>query len=64
MLTRSRHEYASPTWDPNTATQMEHLERVHHFADTFVKSKSQTNLTYLIATPILVWPIQLRMVLK
>ena len=52
MLIRPKLEYASPIWNPYTATQIKHLERVQHCAARFVRNdhRRQTNAADLIAT--------------
>jgi hypothetical protein len=37
MLVRPKLEIASPIWNPQTTTQIKHLEKVQHCAGRFVK---------------------------
>ena len=36
MLVRPKLEYASPTWNPHTSSQINRLERIQHYAARFV----------------------------
>ena len=36
MLVRPKLEYASPSWNPHTSSQINHLERIQHYTARFV----------------------------
>ena len=36
MLARPKLEYGSPIWNPHTSSQINHLERIQHYAARFV----------------------------
>ena len=52
MLVRQQLEYASPIWNPHTSSQINHLERIQHYAARCVANdhRRTTNPTTLVLT--------------
>ena len=52
MLVRPTLEYASPIWNPHTSSQINHLERIQHYAARFVANdyRRTTSPTTLVLT--------------
>ena len=52
MLDPPKFEYASPNGNPHTSSQINHLERIQHYAATFVANEHRrtTSPTTLVLT--------------
>ena len=52
MLLRPKLEYSSPIWNPHTSSQINHLERIQHYAARFVANdhRRTTSPTTLVLT--------------
>ena len=52
MLVRPKLECASPVWNPHTSSQINHLERIQHYAARFVANdhRRTTSPTTLVLT--------------
>ena len=52
MQVRPKLEYASPIWNPHTSPQINHLERIQHYAAIFVANdhRRTTSQTTLVQT--------------
>ena len=52
MLVRPRRVYASPIWNPHTSSQLNHLERIQHYAARYVANdhRRTTSPTTLVLT--------------
>ena len=55
MLVRPKLEYASPSWNPHTSSQINRLERIQHYAARFVTNDHRRTTSPTTLVPTLNW---------